>query len=109
MTDASLAADPRILSLMNDTAIMMDELSRLSRKLGELGKEQEDNRNGHDVVAELQDHFRAFSERMKDFSEESRRTISGLDNNVHSNPYVFILCALGLGFLLGKAMRSSGK
>jgi len=106
MANSSTLGDPRIQRLIDDAALMMDELASLSRKLGDLGQANGAGGNGHDVVGDLQEHFRAFSERMRGFSQESRKTVIGLDDNIRTNPYVFILCALGLGFLLGKAMRS---
>ena len=106
MANASTSGDPRIQTLIDDTALMMDELARLSRKLGDLGQANGESSNEHDMVGDLQEQFRAFQERIKGFSQESRKTVIGLDNNIRANPYIFILCALGLGFLLGKAMRS---
>jgi ElaB/YqjD/DUF883 family membrane-anchored ribosome-binding protein len=104
MSEPLFTGDPRVRALLDDTSKVMEELSGLSRKLTDLGKTKVGELSG-EAVAGLQDQFKSIQQRVLEISGESRKTLTDLDRSVRANPYVYILCALGLGMLLGKGRR----
>lgn len=96
--------DERIRALKDDAAKVMDELGDLSRRLGQLGKSKAEELGG-ETVADLARQLEAIRGRVTSLTGEGKATLAELDRNVRANPYVFIMCALGLGLLLGKARR----
>jgi len=98
------AADERIRALKDDASKMMDELADLSKKLGEVGKAKA-GEIGAEAVGDIKEHMEMLQKRLASLSKEGRTAIAQLDESVRANPYVYIIAALGLGWLLGKARR----
>lgn len=95
----------KIAGLEADAAKMMSELDGLVGKLKELGKT--DPNELKDAATEaLTEQFKALQKKLGELTADHQETIAMLDKNVKAHPYMFILGALGLGILLGKAMRS---
>jgi ElaB/YqjD/DUF883 family membrane-anchored ribosome-binding protein len=93
-----------IKSLEKDAAALMAELSRLSEKLKAAASAGADTAQAG--ASALADELRTLESRVSVLSSESRKALTQLDQSVRTNPYLYILGALGLGFLLGKAKRS---
>lgn len=98
------ALDPRIRALKDDTSKVLDDISSLSHTIAKFGATKAEDLS-EDAVAALQKQLAAIRNRVSDIADESSKAFAQLDKNVRANPYVFILCALGLGFLLGKVRR----
>jgi len=88
-----------------DASKMINELNGLVGKIKELGAGSASD--AKDAATEaLTEQFKALQKKLGDLTEEHKDTIAKVDKSVRANPYLFILGALGLGFLLGKVMRS---
>lgn len=102
---STAASGSRLSGLEADATKMMKELDGLVGKLKDLG--QSDPGQLKDAATEaLTDQFKALQKKLTDLTAEHQETIAKLDKNVKAHPYLFIFGALGLGILLGKAMRS---
>lgn len=97
-------SDERLAALKSDAAKVMDELGLLTRRLAEVGKMKASELGG-ETVSDLAAQLEMIKGRMAALAGDSRQTIGDLDKSVRTNPYIYILCALGLGMLLGKARR----
>lgn len=95
----------RVQTLQADAARMLDDLSVLSAKLKDVGKAKAEELSG-EAVAELNDQLKALREKMSTLSQDSEQILAQIDKSVRANPYLYIAGALGVGLLLGKALRS---
>jgi ElaB/YqjD/DUF883 family membrane-anchored ribosome-binding protein len=77
-----------------DAQRMMRELGELTAKLKTLGDHS------------LDEASRAAADGLGKQLEELKAGVAKLDKAVRANPWVFVLGALGLGWLLGKIRRS---
>lgn len=64
------------------------------------------NKISEESTRQLNHQLELVKKNIERLSHESEETIKKLDKSVKNNPYVYILGAIGLGFLLGKAWRS---
>lgn len=94
-----------IAGLEADATTMMKELDGLVGKIKELSKVKPDEIKDATVAA-LNEQMKSLQEKFGTLTEDHKETIDKIDKTVRANPYMFILGALGLGVLLGKAMRS---
>lgn len=92
-------------SLEADAAKMMKELDGLVGKIKDLGKQKPDEIKDAAVNA-LNEQMKALQDKLGALTKEHQETLDKIDKSVRANPYLFILGALGLGLLVGKAMRS---
>jgi ElaB/YqjD/DUF883 family membrane-anchored ribosome-binding protein len=101
---AMAETDERVRALREDAAKVMDELGELSKRLAQVGKSKAEELGG-DAVADLAKQLETLRSRVTTLTGEGKATLAELDKSVRANPYVYIMCALGLGMLLGKARR----
>jgi ElaB/YqjD/DUF883 family membrane-anchored ribosome-binding protein len=102
-TDGNAAA-ASVKTLEKDAATLMAELSRITEKLKTAAGAGAATAEAG--AAALADELKALESRISLLSAESKKALTQLDQSVRTNPYLYILGALGLGFLLGKARRS---
>jgi ElaB/YqjD/DUF883 family membrane-anchored ribosome-binding protein len=104
----SLETEPtkdRVQTLQADAARMLDDLSALSAKLKEAGKTKAEELGG-DALAQLNEQLKTLQDKIGTLSKDSEQVLAQIDKSVRANPYLYIAGALGVGFLLGKALRS---
>jgi ElaB/YqjD/DUF883 family membrane-anchored ribosome-binding protein len=94
-----------INGLEADATKMMKELDGLVGKIKELGAAKPDEMRDA-AMKSLSDQLKSLQDRLGAFREENKETLAKIDQSVKANPYLYILGALGIGVLLGKAMRS---
>ena len=104
-TRTAKQAKKTLQDLEQNAAAMMEELSKITSKIKDVTKEKVDEVS-QDVVDQTNSQLEGLHERMQSLGIESKKIIKQIDEGVRSSPYVYILCALGLGFLLGKVLRS---
>ncbi len=97
-------SDERIRALKEDASKVLDELGELTRRLGQVGKAKA-GELGSETVADLARQLESLRTRVTSLTGEGKATLAELDRSVRANPYVYIMCALGLGMLLGKSRR----
>ena len=105
MAQGNVNGQTAVHGLEADAAKMMKELDGLVGKIRELGKTKPDELKDAAVTA-LTDQMKALQQKLGNLTEEHKETLGKIDKSVRANPYLFILGALGIGLLLGKAMRS---
>lgn len=91
--------------LQADAGKLMQELAGLSARLKAAGESAAGAAAGGDVSG-ASDQLNAIRERLSSLSADSQQTLQQLDRSVRANPYLWIIGALGLGWLLGKVTRS---
>lgn len=92
-------------NLETDAANMLKDLSELTAKLKEVGKQQASQLRD-EALAHLSQEFQALQGRLLSLTGDSQKLMTQIDKSVRANPYVYIAGALGLGVLVGKALRS---
>ena len=95
----------KIGALQQDASRVLKEISELSSRLREVGKEKL-SEVSDDTVSLLKNQLSALQKQASNISEDSKELFASIDKSVRANPYTFIIGALGLGFLLGKLFRS---
>jgi ElaB/YqjD/DUF883 family membrane-anchored ribosome-binding protein len=95
----------RVDALQADAAKMLDDLSSLSAKLKEVGKAKAEELGG-EAITQLNDQLKILQEKLGTLSKDSEQLLAQVDKSVKAHPYVYIAGALGLGIILGKALRS---
>ena len=94
----------RVAALKADAAKVMEDLGTLTKTLADLGKGKADDLSA-ETIAGMEKQLRAIQDRATTVVGEGRKSLQDLDQSVRANPYIYILGALGLGMLLGKARR----
>ena len=105
MAQGNANGQAAVSGLEADATKMMKELDGLVGKIRELGKAKPDEIKDA-AVSTLTEQMKALQQKLGALSQEHQETLAKVDKSVRANPYLFILGALGLGVLLGKAMRS---
>lgn len=95
----------KVSALQQDASRVLKEISELSARLREVGKEKI-SEVSEDTVSLLKNQLSALQAQASNISEESKELLAKLDKNVRTNPYTYIIAALGIGVLLGKLFRS---
>ena len=95
----------KVTALQQDASRVLKEISELSVRLREVGKEKM-GEVSDDTVSMLKKQLSALQAQASNISEESKELLKSVDKSVRANPYTYILGALGLGLLLGKWFRS---
>ncbi len=101
MSESALRTKDNLLALRKDAAQMVQDLSELTGKLAESGKEYSSGVKD-ELVEQVDKQLRELSIRMKALSEEVKAGSLKVDKHLKEHPYGYILGAVGLGFLLGK-------
>jgi hypothetical protein len=114
-TETETVVDPRLRAMLADSLQMMEELSELTRRLAHLSKTAaepspdgvtgEPTGPSDEQIDSLAVEFQHLQQRLASLASEGRRAATQVDANIRQNPYLYLLGALGLGFLLGKAKR----
>ena len=94
-----------VAGLQADAIKMMGELSALSTRLRDASQQTAEGL-GDEAVAQLNEQLSAIQDRLKTMTADSEKVLGQLDKSIRANPYVYLVGALGLGVLLGKALRS---
>lgn len=95
----------RVQTLQADAAKMLDDLSTISAKLKDVGKQKAEELSS-EAVAQLQEQLKTLQEKLGTLSKDSEQVLQAIDKSVRANPYLYIAGALGVGILVGKALRS---
>ncbi len=95
----------KVSALQQDASRVLKEISELSVRLREVGKEKI-SEVSDDTVTMLKKQLSALQAQASNLSEDSKELLAGIDKNVRANPYSYIIGALGIGLLLGKLFRS---
>lgn len=95
----------RVQTLQADAAKMLDDLSSISAKLKDVGKAKAEELSS-EAVQQLHEQLKTLQDKLGTLSKDSGEVLAQIDKSVRANPYVYIAGALGVGLLLGKALRS---
>ncbi len=95
----------RVQTLQADAAKMLDDLSAISSRLKDAGKSKAEELSG-EAVTQLNEQLKVLQEKLGSLSKDSGEVLAQIDKSVRANPYLYIAGALGVGLLLGKALRS---
>lgn len=91
-------------ALKKDASQVLNNLTDLSRRLAEVGRE----RSG-DLARGVSEHFEEDIERLREkvdvMSRDLQKLGKSVDTHVRTNPYFYVLGALGAGAILGKIFR----
>jgi ElaB/YqjD/DUF883 family membrane-anchored ribosome-binding protein len=87
--------------LRNEANKLVEDISRLGKVLVDVG-ESKSKEAKDDIDEFIADEFASLKKRLELISQKIASQAKSTDKHVHSNPYLYILGALGLGFLLGK-------
>lgn len=99
---ASAAKYKEHLKLLHDEASkVIDDLSSLSKVIADVGDKTSQEAQ-EDVGEYLEKEIANLQERMTQLNQKVRESAKIADDHVRTNPYLYILGSLGLGFLLGK-------
>lgn len=102
---ANARAKDSISALKGDAEQMARDLSELTAAITEIGREGSD-RLSEEVVKRLEDQLDAVTTRIGALRGQVNLGAEKVDQHVKSNPYIYLLGAAGLGFLLGKTLPS---
>ncbi len=105
MTDKAPSAEDRARQLESEAVKMMAELSDLSAKLRHAGQGTA-AAPADGTLSTLFAEFQALQQRLQDLLPEGKSALRQLDRQVRTRPYLFVLGALALGYLVGKIRRS---
>ena len=94
-----------VAGLEADAAKMMSELDGLMSKIRDLGNAKPGEVK-EAAAAALKEQMRALQDKLGTLAKDHEETLAKIDKSVRANPYLYIVGALGLGVLLGKATRS---
>ena len=98
-------AKDSISALKGDAEQMAKDLSELTAAIGQIGKEGGE-RLTEELVKKLEDQLDAVTTRISSLRSEIKVGAEKVDQHVKNNPYLYLLGAAGLGFLLGKILPS---
>jgi ElaB/YqjD/DUF883 family membrane-anchored ribosome-binding protein len=97
--------EARIRGLEADASQVMRELAELSAQLKDVARDQVGELS-KDAAAQLDEQLKGLQARVQALGADSQQLLATVDKSVRANPYLYIAGALGLGVLLGKALRS---
>jgi ElaB/YqjD/DUF883 family membrane-anchored ribosome-binding protein len=106
MSEPAVRTKDNLLALRKDAAQMVQDLSELTGKLAETGKDFTGEIKD-DLVQQLDKQLQELSTRMKSLGDEVKADSQKVDQHLREHPYGYILGAVGLGFLLGKIRKLS--
>ncbi len=87
--------------LRNEASKLVDDISRLGKVLADVG-ESKSQEAKDDINEFITEEFASLKQRLEQISQKLAAQAKSTDQHVRTNPYLYILGALGLGFLLGK-------
>ena len=102
---ATARAKDSINALKTDAEQMAKDLSELTSAIASIGRESTE-RLSEEVVKRLEDQLDAVTTRIAALRGQVYEGAEKVDAHVKSNPYLYLLGAAGLGFLLGKILPS---
>jgi ElaB/YqjD/DUF883 family membrane-anchored ribosome-binding protein len=87
--------------LRSEASKLVEDISRLGKSMSDVGfaKTSEAKDSIHEYITE---EFATMKQRLEEVSQKIASQAKSTDKHVHSNPYLYIFGALGLGFVLGK-------
>ena len=94
-----------VAGLKGDAEQVAKELSDLTKSIGDLTKD-ESHRLSEELIKKFEDQLDVISARMADLRKQVNKGAAKVDTNIKENPYMYILGAIGVGFLLGKILPS---
>ncbi len=100
----SSPSQTNVEALKKDASQVLNNLTDLSRKLAEVGRERTGN-----LARGVSEHFEEDIERLREridlMSRDLQKLGQSLDSHVRTNPYLYVFGALGAGAILGKLFR----
>ena len=90
-----------IETLKEDLVKITSDLSGLTSKYGKEGEEKV-KEVADDVIGSLKQQLSFIRDKISEIAEENKERIKNVDAKIHEKPYLFLIFALALGFLLGK-------
>lgn len=92
-------------ALKGDAEQMLKDLSEITAAIGSLGREGSE-RLSEEVVKRLEDQLDAVTTGISALRGQVSEGLETVDAHVKGNPYLYLIGAAGLGFLLGKMLPS---
>jgi ElaB/YqjD/DUF883 family membrane-anchored ribosome-binding protein len=105
MNDTS-PVNNQVQGIENEARKLKGDLEKLLRQIGSISAGAPSSNSPEECSNDLNNQLDKVKKNLERLTRESEDMIKKLDKSVKSNPYVYILGAIGLGFLLGKAWRS---
>ncbi len=102
---ATARAKDSIQALKSDAEQMAKDLSELTSAIGSFGRDGSE-RLSEEIVKKLEDQLDAVTTRMTELRTQVSKGAEKVDSHVKANPYLYLIGAAGLGFLLGKTLPS---
>lgn len=93
-------------SMKNDATKVIENLSTLSAQLTEVTKNEVEGM-ATDAYEKISHEIAAYRETLDGIKKNVQARLQTVDQTVKSNPYPFLLGSVGLGFIIGKLIRSS--
>lgn len=91
-------------SLKRDASQVLDNLTDLSRRLAEAGRERT-GEIAKDVSEHLEEDLARLRQKLDVLNKDLQKLGKSVDSHVRSNPYLYVMGALGAGAILGKIFR----
>lgn len=98
-------ANANVENLKRDASQVLDNLTDLSRRLAEAGRERTCEL-AKDVSEHLEEDLEKLRQKLDVLNKELQTLGKSVDSHVRSNPYLYVMGALGAGAILGKIFRS---
>lgn len=95
-------------ALRDEASKVIDDLSQLGKVLGQIGEEKSKDAK-EDLDAFFQTEIANIKKRLEGLSGKIGESAQTADKHVRANPYLYILGALGIGYILGKLLTRQSR
>ena len=90
-----------IETVKDDLVKITSDISGLTSKYAREGEEKV-KEVADDVIGGIKQRLNFIQNKISEIAEENKERIKKVDTTIHEKPYLFLILALALGFLLGK-------